>query len=221
MNLSVFVCFVFIVAVLTVIVIIVSTAKSSEKVRYVINVVVGMCLAAAIFFMPFGKTFPSSVFDMMVEAVREPEPERASFIVGERTDYYIKIYKDDHSMEIVPSEEQINNKRKSTDKLGYYSFSYDFTLAGHPLKLYAARLSESDKCTVVVLFDEYYHGSTNPGFTENSSLFRLQDDEGYMYGYAYHYGTCEDVRYFTYYIGQESAEISGLYEALMLDKKYF
>lgn len=72
MNLSVFVCFVFIVAVLTVIVIIVNTAKSSEKVRYVINVVVGMCLAAAIFFMPFGKTFPSSVFDMMVEAVITP-----------------------------------------------------------------------------------------------------------------------------------------------------
>lgn len=220
MNLPILGCFLLIVIVLAVIVIMENMSKASDIAKILTNIIAGICLGAAILFLPFEMSAPKSVFGRIVEAIKESETEDSSFIVGERTNYYIKISKIDHSMEIVPSKEQWNNK-KSTDKLGYYSFSYDFTLAGHPLKLYAARLSSDEKCTVVVLFDEYYHGKTNPGFTERSALFRLQDDNGYMYGYAYHYGSVEDVRYFTYYIGSESAEIKGLYEALTLDKKYF
>lgn len=220
MNLPIMGCFLLIVIVLAVIVITVNMSKSGFLAKIITNIIAGMCLGAAILFLPFGMNAPGSIFSRIVETVRESEIEKTSFIVGERTNYYFKISKEDHSIEIVPSKEQWKNT-KSTDRLGYYSFSHDFTLAGHPLKLYAARLSSDEKCTVVVLFDEYYHGETNPGFTEGSALFRLSDDNGYMYGYAYHYGSVEDVRYFTYYIGSESAEIKGLYEALTLDKKYF
>lgn len=163
---------------------------------------------------------PGSVFVRIVEAISGAEMDKSSFIVGERTDYYIKIDKNDHSMKIVPFKAQKNNT-KSTDKLGYYDVSYDFTLADHPLKLYASRLSANDKCTVAVLFDEHYHGKTNPGFTEGSALFRLEDEEGYMHGYAYHYSSYEDIRDFAYQIGSETTQIKGLYEALTLDKKYF
>lgn len=220
MNLPILGCFIIIIIVLAVLIYKVNASSDSFKTKVVTNVIVGVCLAASVMFLPFDTDAPKSLFGKAVQAISNAELEKTSFIVGERTDYYIRIYKDDHSMEIAPSKEQLNNK-KSTDKLGYYSFSYDFTLAGHPLKLYAARLSANEKCTVVVLFDEHYQGLTNPGFTEGSALFRLEDEEGYMYGYAYHYASVEDVRNFAYQIGSEVAEIEGLYEALTLDKKYF
>ena len=88
--------------------------------------------------------------------------------------------------------------------------------------MYAARLAGDEGCVVVVLFDEYYSGAVNTGFTEGDALFRLHDEEkGYMYGYAYVYDDVDDARGFYFYIGKKTANFDGLYEALKLDKKYF
>ena len=115
----------------------------------------------------------------------EDDSELSDFVVYECDDYYIGMDREDHVMEIIPSEERLNDV-KATEKLGYYSYSKELILAGHFLNVYAARLAGDEGCVVVVLFDEYYSGAVNTGFTEGDALFRLHDEEkGYMYGYAY------------------------------------
>ena len=126
--------------------------------------------------------------------------------------------RDDHVMEIVPSEERLKDAL-ATERLAYYDFSGEFELDGHTLNVYAARLAEDTGFVCIVLYEEYHQGETNPGFTENDNLFRLYDeDNGYMYGFAYEYDYITGLNYF---IGDKTVSFKGMYEALKLDKKYF
>lgn len=159
--------------------------------------------------------------DLDEEEEDEEEEELPDFIIYECDDYYIGMDKEEHIMEIFPSEERLEDA-KATEKLAYYCYSTELTLAGHPLKVYAARLSGDDGFVCVVLFDEYYTGKTNPGFTECDALFRLYDeDNGYMYGFAYVSSSVESARNYSFYIGSNTTYFKGMYEALKLDKKYF
>lgn len=152
------------------------------------------------------------------ESEKEELPD---FIIYECDDYYIGMDKEEHIMEIFPSDERLEDV-KATEKLAYYCYSTELTLAGHPLKVYAARLSGDEGFVCVVLFDEYYTGKTNPGFTECDALFRLHDeDNGYMYGFAYVSSSVEYARNYSFYIGSNTTYFKGMYEALKLDKKYF
>ena len=242
MNLLTLLFFVFIVAVLSLAIIAVNSSEEGGGYTVVVNVIVGLCLTASILFLPFGKDSPKTLFGRAVDAFKpampatleiserlmtaaqqedEPEEELPDFVVYECDDYYISLGREDHVMEIVPSKERLEDV-KATEKLGYYSYSTELTLAGHSLNVYAARLAGDEGFVAVVLFDEYYTGSVNTGFTEGDALFRLHDEEnGYMYGYAYVYKNVESARGFYFYIGSDTTSFKGLYEALKLDKKYF
>ncbi len=244
MNLLTLLFFVFIVAVLSAAIIAVNSSEEGGNFTVVVNVIVGLCLTASILFLPFGKDSPKTLFGraldafrpaapatadvskkLMTSAQQEDEPEDdnelSDFVIYECDDYYIGMDREDHVMEIIPSEERLKDV-KATERLGYYSYSKEIILAGHDLNVYAARLADDEGCVVVVLFDEYYSGAVNTGFTEGDALFRLHDEEkGYMYGYAYVYDDVDDARGFYFYIGKNTARFDGLYEALKLDKKYF
>ena len=244
MNLLTLLFFVFMVAVLSLAIIKVNASEEGGVGTIVINVVIGICMTALIMFLPFGADAPKTLFGRAVNALKPEKPvevvitdkpvtqpvtevteseeeELPYFIVYECDDYYIKMDKEDHIMEIVPSEERWDDV-KATEKLAYYDFSNEYELDGHTLNVYSARLSGDPGFVCIVLFEEYHHGKTNPGFTENDCLFRLYDeDNGYMYGFAYVYDDVEHSRGFTYYIGNKHTTFSGMYEALKLDKKYF
>ena len=244
MNILTLLFFIFIVAVLSAAIIAVNSSEESGNYTVVVNVIVGLCLTASILFLPFGKNSPKTLFGRAIDAFRpatpvtaeaskklmtasqqEDEPEDDSelsdFVVYECDDYYIGMDREDHVMEIIPSEERLNDV-KATEKLGYYSYSKELILAGHFLNVYAARLAGDEGCVVVVLFDEYYSGAVNTGFTEGDALFRLHDEEkGYMYGYAYVYDDVNNAWGFSFYIGNNTDNFDGLYEALVLDRKYY
>ena len=234
------------VAVLSAAIIKVNASEAGGAGTVVINVVIGICITAMIMFLPFGTDSPKTLFGRAVEVFKPAAPatheiskklmtaaqqedeadteegsELPDFIIYECDDYYIGMDKDEHIMEIFPSEERLKEV-KATEKLGYYSYSTELTLAGHSLNVYAARLADDEGFVAVVLFDEYYTGSVNTGFTEGDALFRLYDEEnGYMYGYAYVYKNVESARGFYFYIGSDTTYFKGMYEALKLDKKYF
>ena len=246
MNLLTLLFFVFIVAVMSLAIIAVNSSEEGGGYTVVVNVIVGLCLTASILFLPFGTDSPKTLFGraldtfrtatpvtaevskkLMTAAQQEDDPEDESeeelpdFVVYECDDYYISLGREDHIMEIVPSKERLADV-KATEKLGYYSYSTEIILAGHSLNVYAARLAGDKGFVAVVLFDEYYSGAVNTGFTEGDALFRLHDEEkGYMYGYAYVYRNVESARDFYFYIGSNTTYFDGMYEALKLDKKYF
>ena len=144
----------------------------------------------------------------------------SDFVVYECDDYYIGMDKEEHIMKIVPSEKRLKDVL-ATERLGYYDFSEEYELDGHTLNVYSARLSGDPGFVCIVLFEEYHHGKTNPGFTESDALFRLYDkDNGYMYGFAYVYDDVDSSGY-GFCIGNKSIYYDGMYEALKLDKKYF
>ena len=240
MNLLTLLFFIFIVAVLSAAIIAVNSSEESGNYTVVVNIIVGICLTASVLFLPFGKGSPKTLFGRAINALSpdkpapiqvaekpvttsepvddEEEEEISDFVVYECDDYYIKMSRDDHVMEIVPSEERLKDAL-ATERLAYYDFSGEFELDGHTLNVYAARLAEDTGFVCIVLYEEYHQGETNPGFTENDNLFRLYDeDNGYMYGFAYEYDYITGLNYF---IGDKTVSFKGMYEALKLDKKYF
>ncbi len=249
MNIPVLLFFVVLVAALTAVIIKVNSRNDNDALKIISNVVVGICLVFSIMFLPFGDKAPESLYGRALNALNpvktpelvaenmstpatmpapepddfddEEEEELPDFVIYECDDYYIGMDKEEHIMEIFPSEERFEDA-KATEKLAYYCYSTELTLAGHPLKVYAARLSGDNGFVCVVLFDEYYTGKTNPGFTECDALFRLYDeDNGYMYGFAYVSSSVESARNYSFYIGSNTTYFKGMYEALKLDKKYF
>ncbi len=249
MNIPVLLFFVVLVAALTAVIIKVNSRNDNDALKIISNVVVGICLVFSIMFLPFGDKAPESLYGRALNALNpvktpelvaenmstpatmpapepddfddEEEEELPDFVIYECDDYYIGMDKEEHIMEIFPSEERLEDV-KATEKLAYYCYSTELTLAGHPLKVYAARLAGDDGFVCVVLFDEYYTGKTNPGFTECDALFRLYDeDNGYMYGFAYVSSSVESARNYSFYIGSNTTYFKGMYEALKLDKKYF
>ena len=218
MNIPVMLFFIALAAAAAVAIIKVNSGSCKESLKTFTNFAVGICLLISIMFLPFGTDSPKTLFGRAVKVLSpdkptptqvaekpvtasEPEDEISDFVVYECDDYYIGMDREDHVMEIIPSEERLNDV-KATEKLGYYSYSKELILAGHFLNVYAARLAGDEGCVVVVLFDEYYSGAVNTGFTEGDALFRLHDEEkGYMYGYAYVYDDVDDARGFYFYIG--------------------
>ncbi len=234
-NILILLFFIIIVAALAAALIKVNSSEESGNYTVVVNVAVGICLTAAIMFLPFGTDSPKTLFGRAVNALSpekpapiqvtekpvttaEPDEEISDFVVYECDDYYIKMSREDHVMQIVPSEERLKDAL-ATERLAYYDFSGEFELDGHTLNVYAARLSEDPGFVCIVLFEEYHHGKTNPGFTENDCLFRLYDeDNGYMYGFAYEH---DYITTLNYYIGNKKTTFEGMYEALGLDRKYY
>ncbi len=237
-NILILLFFIIIVVALSAALIKVNSSEDSGNYTVVVNVAVGICLTVAIMFLPFGTDSPKTLFGRAVKVLSpdkptptqvaekpvtasEPEDEISDFVVYECDDYYIGMDKEDHIMKIIPSEERLKDVL-ATERLGYYSYYKELILAGHNLKVYAARLAGDEGCVVVVLFDEYYSGAVNTGFTESNALFRLHDEEkGYMYGYAYVYDDVNNAWGFSFYIGNNTDNFDGLYEALVLDRKYY
>lgn len=232
MNALVLFFFIVLAAALTAVTIKVNSGNCKESFRIFTNLAVLTCLMISILFLPFGDKAPESLYGRAVYALNpnKPEPVKVDepkerkfpdFVVYECEDYYIGMDKENHVMEIVPSKERLEST-KDGERLGYYDFSGVYEFAGHATKVYAARLAGDEGFVAVVLFDEYYTGSVNTGFTEGDALFRLHDEEnGYMYGYAYVYKNVESARGFYFYIGSDTTYFKGMYEALKLDKKYF
>ncbi len=163
-------------------------------------------------------TMPAPKPDDFDEEEEEEEEELPDFVIYECDDYYIGMDKEEHIMQIYPSDERLEDV-KATERLAYYDFSGEFELDGHTLNVYAARLAGDSGFVCIVLYEEYHQGETNPGFTENDCLFRLYDENnGYMYGFAYEYDYITGLDYF---IGDKRITFKGMYEALKLDKKYF
>lgn len=236
-NVLILLFFIIVVAVLSAAIIKVNSSEEGGFYTAFANVAVGICLTAAIMFLPFGTDSPKTLFGRAVNALSpakpadtqavekpvtasEPEEELPDFIVYECNDYYIGMDKEEHIMKIVPSEERLKDVL-ATERLGYYDFSKEYELDGHTLNVYSARLAGDPGFVCIVLFEEYHHGKTNPGFTESNALFRLYDeDNGYMYGFAYVYGDVDSSGY-GFSIGNKSIYYDGMYEAIKLDKKYF
>lgn len=236
-NVLILLFFIIVVAVLAAALIKVNSSEESGIYTAVANVAVGICLTAAIMFLPFGTDSPKTLFGRAVNALSpakpadtqavekpvtasEPEEELPDFVVYECDDYYIGMDKEEHTMKIVPSEERLKDVL-ATERLGYYDFSEEYELDGHTLNVYSARLAGDPGFVCIVLFEEYHHGKTNPGFTESNALFRLYDeDNGYMYGFAYVHGDVDSSGY-GFSIGNKSIYYDGMYEAIKLDKKYF
>lgn len=236
-NVLILLFFIIVVAVLSAALIKVNSSEEGGFYTAFANVAVGICLTAAIMFLPFGMDSPKTLFGRAVNffspdkpaatetlekpvTASEPEEELPDFIVYECDDYYIGMDKEEHIMKIVPSEERLKDVL-ATEKLGYYDFSKEYELDGHTLNVYSARLAGDPGFVCIVLFEEYHHGKTNPGFTESNALFRLYDeDNGYMYGFAYVYGDVDSSGY-GFSIGNKSIYYDGMYEAIKLDKKYF
>lgn len=236
-NVLILLFFIIVVAVLSAALIKVNSSEEGGFYTAFANVAVGICLTAAIMFLPFGTDSPKTLFGRAVNALSpakpadtqavekpatasEPEEELPDFIVYECDDYYIGMDKEEHIMKIVPSEERLKDVL-ATERLGYYDFSKEYELDGHTLNVYSARLAGDPGFVCIVLFEEYHHGKTNPGFTESNALFRLYDeDNGYMYGFAYVYGDVDSSGY-GFSIGNKSIYYDGMYEAIKLDKKYF
>lgn len=242
MNILTLLLFVLIVIALSAAIIKVNSSEESGFYTAAANVAVGICLTASIMFLPFGTDSPKTLFGRAVNFFSpdkpataetlekpvtayepkddEPEEEMSDFVVYECDDYYIGMDKEEHIMKIVPSEERLKDVL-ATERLGYYDFSEEYELDGHTLNVYSARLSGDPGFVCIVLFEEYHHGKTNPGFTESDALFRLYDkDNGYMYGFAYVYDDVDSSGY-GFCIGNKSIYYDGMYEALKLDKKYF
>ncbi len=248
MNIPVLLFFIVLVAALTVVIIKANSRSGSDAFKTVLNVGVGICLVFSIMFLPFGNTVPESLYGRALNALNpnKPEPEKAEepagqpapadirdekdekeeeelpdFIVYECEDYYIGMDKEEHIMKIFPSEQRLENAKEG-ERLAYYSFSGEYELDGHTLNVYAARLAGDPGFVSIVLFEEYHKGKTNPGFTESDALFRLYDeDNGYMYGFAYTYDSVESSHDYGFRIGNKRVGFDGLYEALKLDKQYF
>ena len=242
MNILTLLLFVLIVIALSAAIIKVNSSEESGFYTAAANVAVGICLTASIMFLPFGTDSPKTLFGRAVNFFSpdkpataetlekpvtsyepkddEPEEEMSDFVVYECDDYYIGMDKEEHIMKIVPSEKRLKDVL-ATERLGYYDFSEEYELDGHTLNVYSARLSGDPGFVCIVLFEEYHHGKTNPGFTESDALFRLYDkDNGYMYGFAYVYDDVDSSGY-GFCIGNKSIYYDGMYEALKLDKKYF
>lgn len=229
MNIPVMLFFIALAAAAAVAIIKVNSGSCKESLKTFTNFAVGICLLISIMFLPFGNKAPDSLYEMAVYALNPDKPEPAKqdepkekefpdIVVYECEDYYIGMDKETHVMEIIPSKKWLE-KTKNDKERGYYSFSDKYLLAGQHLNVYAARLAEDTGFVCIVLYEEYHQGETNPGFTENDNLFRLYDeDNGYMYGFAYEYDYITGLNYF---IGDKTVSFKGMYEALKLDKKYF
>ena len=244
MNILTLLFFVFMVAVLSAAIIKVNASEEGGASAVVINVVIGICITAMIIFLPFGADAPKTLFGRAVNALKpekpveavitdkpstnpvtetaEPEDEELSdFVVYECDDYYIKMSREDHVMEIVPSDERWEDV-KATEKLAYYDFSGEYKLDGHDINVYAARLAGDSGFVCVVLFEEYYQDEVNTAFYDEGHLFRIYDEEkGYAYGYAYTYDSLNRAWNYSYFMNNDKVYFKGMYDALKLDKKYF
>ena len=231
MNASVLFFFIVLAFALTVVIIKVNSGNCKASFRIFSNIAVVICLTISILFLPFRDKAPESLYERAVyalnpgkqEPVKENEPkerEFPDFVVYECEDYYIGMDKENHVMEIVPSKERLESTEDG-ERLGYYDFYGVYELAGHAINVYAARIADDREYVLIMLFDEYYQNDVNKTFGVDEHLFRIYDeDNGYMYGYAYANDDVNDVFNIIEW-NNDNVKFEGIYEALTLDKKYF